>query len=78
MKSRETCDIDVVIEDEHYGYIRYRNVRTGEVWVVLGICVNLGYCYKGATNPKPWKDCPVACGFEGCCSLQTIKIEDGN
>jgi hypothetical protein len=75
---KETCDIHVVIEDEYYGYIRYLNTLTGERWAVLGTCVDLGFCYKGSTSPKPFLDCPVTKGFKGCCSLKIINQPKSN
>jgi len=73
-----TCDTNVVIEDEHYGYIRYRDLLTGERWAVLGTCVDLGFCYRGAVSPKPFLDCPVRGNFKGCCKLEIINQPIGN
>jgi hypothetical protein len=43
-----TADPFVVIEDSSPGYVRYRNVTTGQRWEVHGTCDRRGNCLIGA------------------------------
>jgi hypothetical protein len=46
--SVETQDPYVVIEDQHPGYVLYRNIETGRRWEVYGECVGVAECIVGA------------------------------
>lgn len=73
-----TCDKDVIIEEQHEGYWRYRNITSGRRWEVYGVCDQRGYCWQGAVGPKPKLDCPVTPEFKGCCVFKFVELEHGD
>ncbi len=82
-----TLDPDIVIEEQHDGYVRYRNTN-GQRWEVHGDCDDNRACMVGAVVggvlietveqaqalPTPGLDCPVGPGFTGCCPLEIVEL----
>lgn len=72
-----TCDPHVFIEEQRDGYVRYRN-KDGRRWEVLGKCIDLGFCYQGAKNPKPERDCPITPEFKNCCPFVIKELDNAD
>lgn len=86
-----TGDPSVWIEEQHHGYVRYRN-SAGRRWEVHGVCDRRLLCMVGAVVngkqimsveearvlPRPALDSPVTPEFTGCCPFRFVELDSGD